>query len=96
MWADVRSGSKPEVGRPNRVFRVASESRHQADITGGPKSATSGFMRREMGRLLDDLVGEREQLVRDRQSRCLRGLEIDNEIELGRLLDWNFLWARPA
>jgi hypothetical protein len=46
--------------------------------------------------LFDDLVGERKQLVRDCQSECLRGLEIDNEIELGRLLDRNFLWARPA
>jgi hypothetical protein len=33
------SRSKPEVGRRNRDFRVASESRHQADIAGGPKSA---------------------------------------------------------
>lgn len=35
----VRWGSKTEVGRRNRDFRIAPESRHQADIVGGLKSA---------------------------------------------------------
>ena len=36
------SGPKTEVGRRNRDFRFAPESRHQADIAGGPKSARNG------------------------------------------------------
>jgi hypothetical protein len=38
-------------------------------------------------RLLDDLVGEREQLVRHTQAERLRGLEIDDKLELGGPLD---------
>jgi hypothetical protein len=33
-------------------------------------------------RLLDHLVGEREQLVRDHQAQCLGGLEIDSQSHL--------------
>jgi hypothetical protein len=38
--------------------------------------------------LLDHLVGERERLVRDRQAERLRGLEVDEKIELCRLHHW--------
>jgi hypothetical protein len=37
--------------------------------------------------LFDDPVGEREQLIRHVKAKCLRGLEIDYELELGRLQD---------
>jgi hypothetical protein len=46
--------------------------------------------------LLDHLVGEREQLVRYGQAERLCGCQIDNQIELGRLLDRNVARVRPA
>ena len=35
----------------------------------------------------DHLVGEREQLLWNLEAECLGGRQIDDEIELGRLLD---------
>jgi hypothetical protein len=37
--------------------------------------------------LLDDLVRSHQDGLRDRQAERLRGLEIDDELELGGLLD---------
>src|SRR5262249_47726423 len=36
--------------------------------------------------LLDDLVGPQQQRRRDREAERLGGLEVDDELELGRLL----------
>jgi hypothetical protein len=41
--------TKTEVGRRNRDFRFTPESRHQADIAGGPKSANSCHRRPKAG-----------------------------------------------
>jgi hypothetical protein len=46
--------------------------------------------------LFDHLVGAQQKRFRDCQPKRLRGLEIDDEIEFGRLLDWNIAWLRPA
>jgi hypothetical protein len=45
-------------------------------------------------RLFDHLVDAGEQRRRHGQAKRLRGLEIDDQIEFGRLLDWNIL--RPC
>jgi hypothetical protein len=45
-------------------------------------------------RLIDDLVGGREQFLRNRQPEHFRSGQIDDEIEFGRLLDWQFPWLR--
>src|SRR3970040_2366706 len=37
--------------------------------------------------LLDDLVGAKQQRLRNGQAQGLGGLEVDDELELGRLLD---------
>src|SRR5262249_5582484 len=37
--------------------------------------------------LLDDLVGSDKQRLRDRKPKCLRRLEVDYQLELGRLFD---------
>src|SRR5690349_3929004 len=38
--------------------------------------------------LFDDLVGAGEDRWRHGEAKRLRGLEIDDQLELGRLLDW--------
>src|SRR4030095_6026666 len=36
---------------------------------------------------LDDFVGTQQHAFRDRESKRLRGLQVDDQIELGRLLE---------
>jgi hypothetical protein len=38
--------------------------------------------------LFDHLVNERQHGLRDAQPERLRGLDVDHELELGRLLNW--------
>ena len=38
-------------------------------------------------RLLDDLVGTSEESGWDREAECVGGLEVDDQLEFGRLLD---------
>ena len=40
-------------------------------------------------RSLDHLVGKREQIMRDSKPKCLGCLEVDDEIEFGRLFHRN-------
>src|SRR5215469_13483488 len=47
-------------------------------------------------RLLDHLVGEREQRRWDFEAERLGGRQIDDEIELGRLLDRDVPGLRPV
>jgi hypothetical protein len=64
--------------------RTCRERRERVDLTKMTLSrhaAPSHFSEP----LLDHLVGEREQIVGDFDAECLRGLEVDHELELGRL-----------
>jgi hypothetical protein len=49
-----------------------------------------------MATLFDHLVGAGEQHRRHVEAEGLGGRQIDNEIEPGRLLDWNVGRLRPA
>src|SRR5262249_41520304 len=51
------------------------------------REQTQQYARAELG-LLDHLVGESEQLIRHAQAERLGGLEINHQLELGRLHDW--------
>jgi hypothetical protein len=42
--------------------------------------------------LLDDLVRSQEKRLRDCESKSLRGLEVDQQLELGWLLDGEVSW----
>src|SRR5262249_48298773 len=44
--------------------------------------------RMRVGRSLDHLIRPRQQRRGDRQAERLGGLEVDDQLELGRLLDW--------
>jgi hypothetical protein len=46
--------------------------------------------------LFDHLVGEREQFRRNFEAECLCCGEINDEIEFGRLLDWDVARLRAA
>ena len=40
----------------------------------------------------DHLVGAGEQRLRHCQAKCFRGLQVDEQLELGRLLNWQIGW----
>jgi hypothetical protein len=42
--------------------------------------------------LFDDLIRPRQHRCRDRQTQGLGGLEVDNQVELGRLFDGEVGW----
>jgi hypothetical protein len=46
--------------------------------------------------LFDHLVGAGEERLGHGKAECLRRGQVDDEIELGRLLDRNFGWVCPA
>jgi hypothetical protein len=45
--------------------------------------------------LLDHLVGAQQERLRDRESERLGGGQVDDQLELGRLLDWKVNGLRP-
>src|SRR5262245_36925521 len=47
-------------------------------------------------KLFDHLVGAGEKGRRDSEAESLRGRKVYDEVELGRLLDRDFAWLRPA
>ena len=75
--AIAASRGVPRVLPPKRKF----------DLT--PVGARIGHFPR---RSLDHLVGAREERLRDYQADCLGGLEIDDQLEGGRLLDRQIRW----
>jgi len=54
-----------------------------------PEAAVSrcSDMRVQKPGLLDHLVGEREKLIRNGHTKLLRGLDVDDQVEFGRLHD---------
>jgi hypothetical protein len=52
----------------------------------GPRCGCQIALQQATERLLDYLVGERQQRRRDREVDCFGGLEVDNELEFGGLL----------
>ena len=53
------------------------------------RSATSGLLHRSKNTsLFDNLVCERKHPIRHGQPERLGGVEIDHQVELGRLLNW--------
>jgi hypothetical protein len=87
LW--VRSGPKSRV-------RVVSAAHSITGVTGTKRHShfvqISDICSATNCTLLDHLVSEREQHRRQFEAKRLRGLEIDDEIKLDRLLDRQFRW----
>src|SRR5262245_6145410 len=75
-WGDVRS----MTALPPKA-EVNLRSCYVAEV---PQPAVSNCSR--PARLFDHLVGAGEQRIRNRHVNCLRGLEVDHQLELGRRL----------
>jgi len=76
----------------------ADIDRHYLDVCFVPKAAVSRCSKDPVSkpRLFDHLVSGREQRRRNGQTKRFRGLEIEYELELGRLFHWNIAEFGPA
>src|SRR5260370_42022464 len=88
----VKVGSGSKAAQAARLRHVCSNSinRHQSPRAAGPFRAKTGLMhcsKKERAQLFDHLVGTREQRGRYIEAECLRGFEIDDEVNPGDLLN---------
>ena len=79
--ADARPGAEPGAQRPECPVVRGHGAGGESDCRTEELAALA-----EHG-LPDDLVGPQQQRVRDCQAQRLGGLEVDDELELGGLLD---------
>ena|SRR5258705_135497 len=93
-WAAVRPGPMSELGSNSEVeladadFRFTPESRHPAVGLGCPFRAKKRLMRRSKSTsLFDHLVGAGQQRRWHDDAKRLCGLQIDHQVEFGRLFD---------
>jgi hypothetical protein len=86
-----------ESGR-NATYRIVQDESANPPITDMIVHAANVAMGQQAtSRLLfDHLVGEHEQVVRNSEAERIGGLEVDNEIEFGRLLDRDIARLCPA
>src|SRR5258707_15899042 len=75
-------GPNSEVGARNRLVRFPPVSDRTADIAGGPFRANNGSRLT----LFDHFIGERQQARGHDDAERFRGLEVDDERKLARLL----------
>jgi hypothetical protein len=84
-----------------RHVRFAPKADKRADVSLSPLCATTGREQMQQttcanARLSDHLVGAQQERFGDRQAERLGGREIDDEVELGRLLDRKVARLRPS
>jgi hypothetical protein len=93
-------GQECRIGAVRNISALPARADVGADIIEPPVSAKSGReqaqQRRAVARLFDHLVGAGEQRRRHLDAERLRGGQIDNQLELGRLLDRKVGGLRPA
>jgi hypothetical protein len=79
--ANVRFGSKADIALGSGHVRFTPKSGHRSARRQCPLCAKSGLMRCNKILLFDHLVGACEQRRRDGQAECLRGLQINDQLE---------------
>jgi hypothetical protein len=85
-------GQERRIGAVCNISALPPTSRRRLDIVGPPLSARTGREQSQqtMGRgcrLVDHLVGAQQQQGGQLDTDRLRGLKIDDQLELGGLLD---------
>ena len=83
---DVRfsSNSDRKSGFPQRVM---SALHLKADVCGANRHIRFGPIA-DIRKLFDHIVGAGEYCRRNGEAQCLSGLEVDNQLVLGRCLHW--------
>src|SRR2546427_5180875 len=78
------------VARAVSVAAVAAGVWASGAAALGPSSGVTSLRNSDVSRdlSLDDLVGSNQDRLRDREAEGPRRLDVDHELELGRLLDW--------
>jgi hypothetical protein len=84
LW--VKSGGDDRVNTPAHV-RFAPKADKYAAILLSPLSANRDLTRCSTAPLLDHLIGGGEEWRRHFEAERLRGLEVDDQLELGGLHD---------
>ena len=76
-----------QVGRPGQAAGVRGEDAVGASLHGGERNLTPLATDCQECSLLDHLIRPLQERLRDRQPERLRRLEVDHQLERGRLLD---------
>ena len=77
-----------------RYASDSDHSRYESELTLWAKSGH--FAPQQKRRLFDHLIGAGQQRLRQVEAKRLRSLHVDDEIELGRLLDRDVSWLCPT
>jgi hypothetical protein len=83
----VRSGSISDVSERLGEVRSSPNNGHVTTASACLKSAKPGLTVQQIAALFDHLVGARKQCRWHKDAKRLCGLQIDHQIELGRLFD---------
>src|SRR5207245_7615768 len=86
MIRSTRSMGGSWIRDAGRTFCVQTLLRGHDGLR--PAAAIGRSRKETLPRLLDHVVCAQQQRLRDRESERYRGLEVDHELELGGLFDW--------
>ena len=87
LQINVRFGSKADMCSAERHVRFTPNSGHAQCKNRCPLCANSGH-----DGLFDDRVCTPQESVRNCQSKCFGGLEINDKLKFRGLLDWHVGW----
>jgi hypothetical protein len=90
----ARSSKAPSIGRIQK--RKTNFSKSSLSACNARPVHTDGPLPEVSSPLFHDVVGEREEFIWNGEAERLGGLEVDDEIKFGRLLDRQLARLRPA
>ena len=84
--ANLRFGSKADIGEAETDVRFTPKSGHRNSVVECPLCAKSGhWAAQQLTELFDQLVGEGEQTRRDGETKCPRSRQVDGQFQFGWL-----------